>query len=74
MRLFEKPRLIFDLFSDIEEPSEKEATEIMMETMEQTKLEHEYFDYSRTNVDACQAYRELFRIMDDGWLMTKAKE
>ncbi|GJV35773.1 uncharacterized mitochondrial protein-like protein [Tanacetum coccineum] len=36
--------------------------------------EHEYFDHSRTNVDACQAYRELFRIMDDGWLVTKAKD
>ncbi|GJV67639.1 hypothetical protein Tco_1483148 [Tanacetum coccineum] len=36
--------------------------------------EHEYFDHSRTNVDACQAYRELFRIMDEGWLVIKAKE
>ncbi|GJS34270.1 zinc finger, CCHC-type containing protein [Tanacetum coccineum] len=36
--------------------------------------EHEYFNHSRTNVDACQAYRELFRIMDKGWLVTKAKE
>ncbi|GKE05146.1 hypothetical protein Tco_1397164, partial [Tanacetum coccineum] len=36
--------------------------------------EHEYFDHSRTNVNACQAYQELFRIMDEGWLMTKAKE
>ncbi|GJV77970.1 hypothetical protein Tco_1509554 [Tanacetum coccineum] len=33
--------------------------------------EHEHFDHSRTNIDACQAYRELFRIMDEGWLMTK---
>ncbi|GJU57588.1 hypothetical protein Tco_1235354 [Tanacetum coccineum] len=36
--------------------------------------EHEHSDHSRTNVDACQVYRELFRIMDEGWLMTKAKE
>ncbi|GJU11880.1 hypothetical protein Tco_1134276 [Tanacetum coccineum] len=36
--------------------------------------EHEYFDHSRTNIDACQDYRELFRIMDEGWLVTKAKE
>ncbi|GJV85955.1 retrotransposon protein, putative, ty3-gypsy subclass [Tanacetum coccineum] len=36
--------------------------------------EHEHFDYSRTNFNACQAYRELFRIMDEGWLVTKAKE
>ncbi|GJS48869.1 hypothetical protein Tco_0598990 [Tanacetum coccineum] len=36
--------------------------------------EHEYFDHSRTNIDTCQAYRELFRIMDEGWLVTKAKE
>ncbi|GJU91920.1 hypothetical protein Tco_1304343 [Tanacetum coccineum] len=33
--------------------------------------EHEYFDHSRTNIDACQAYRELFHIMDEGWLMIK---
>nr|GEX49818.1 hypothetical protein [Tanacetum cinerariifolium] len=33
--------------------------------------EHEYSNHSRTNIDACQAYRELFRIMDEGWLMTK---
>ncbi|GKB89226.1 hypothetical protein Tco_0961498 [Tanacetum coccineum] len=36
--------------------------------------EHEHLDHSRTNIDACQAYRELFRIMDEGWLVTKAKE
>ncbi|GJZ32490.1 hypothetical protein Tco_0577926, partial [Tanacetum coccineum] len=36
--------------------------------------EHEHFDYSRTNIDACQAYRELFRIMDEGWLVTKAEQ
>ncbi|GJT25728.1 hypothetical protein Tco_0895665 [Tanacetum coccineum] len=36
--------------------------------------EHEHSDHSRTNVEACQVYRELFRIMDEGWLMTKAKE
>ncbi|GKC00497.1 hypothetical protein Tco_0986633 [Tanacetum coccineum] len=35
--------------------------------------EHEYFDHSRTNVDACQAYREPFHIMHEGWLVTKAK-
>nr|GEX24433.1 hypothetical protein [Tanacetum cinerariifolium] len=36
--------------------------------------EREHSDHSRTNVDACQAYRELFRIMDEGWLVTKEKE
>ncbi|GJS67368.1 hypothetical protein Tco_0681932 [Tanacetum coccineum] len=36
--------------------------------------EREHSDHSRINVDACQAYRELFRIMDEGWLVTKAKE
>ncbi|GJT49875.1 hypothetical protein Tco_0976032 [Tanacetum coccineum] len=36
--------------------------------------EHECFDHSRTNIDACQAYQELFRTMDEGWLVTKAKE
>ncbi|GJU70144.1 hypothetical protein Tco_1256403 [Tanacetum coccineum] len=36
--------------------------------------EHEHSDHSRTNIDACQAYRELFCIMDEGWLVTKAME
>ncbi|GJZ77401.1 hypothetical protein Tco_0642073 [Tanacetum coccineum] len=36
--------------------------------------EHKHFDHSRTNIEACQAYRELFRIMDEGWLVTKATE
>ncbi|GKD64318.1 hypothetical protein Tco_1306426, partial [Tanacetum coccineum] len=34
--------------------------------------EHECFDHSKTNIDTYQAYRELFRIMDEGWLVTKA--
>ncbi|GJU49251.1 hypothetical protein Tco_1218806 [Tanacetum coccineum] len=33
--------------------------------------EHEHFDHSRTNIDE---YQELFRIMDEGWLVTKAKD
>ncbi|GJT04897.1 hypothetical protein Tco_0839359 [Tanacetum coccineum] len=36
--------------------------------------EHECSDHSKANIDACQAYRELFRIMDEGWLVTKACE
>ncbi|GKD41883.1 hypothetical protein Tco_1266528, partial [Tanacetum coccineum] len=36
--------------------------------------EHEHFNHSRTNIDACQAYRELFHIMDEGWIVTKAKD
>ncbi|GJY76010.1 hypothetical protein Tco_0481126 [Tanacetum coccineum] len=36
--------------------------------------ELKHSDHSRTNVDACKTYRELFRIMDEGWLVTKAKE
>ncbi|GKB15966.1 hypothetical protein Tco_0849889 [Tanacetum coccineum] len=35
--------------------------------------EREHSDHSRINVDACQSYRELFRIMDEGWLVTKAE-
>ncbi|GJV62929.1 hypothetical protein Tco_1473757 [Tanacetum coccineum] len=34
--------------------------------------EHECSEHSETNIDTCQAYRELFRIMDKGWLVTKA--
>ncbi|GJT57598.1 hypothetical protein Tco_0992652 [Tanacetum coccineum] len=33
--------------------------------------EHECSEHSETNIDTCQAYRELFRIMDEGWLVTK---
>nr|GEY54828.1 hypothetical protein [Tanacetum cinerariifolium] len=36
--------------------------------------EYEYFDNSRTNINACQAYRELFYIMDEGWLMIRKEE
>ncbi|GKA70007.1 hypothetical protein Tco_0776071 [Tanacetum coccineum] len=35
--------------------------------------EHEHFDHSRTNIDACQAYRELFCIMDERWLVTRQR-
>ncbi|GJU61301.1 hypothetical protein Tco_1243136 [Tanacetum coccineum] len=34
--------------------------------------EHECSEHSETNIDTCQAYREIFRIMDEGWLVTKA--
>ncbi|GJV50428.1 hypothetical protein Tco_1440640 [Tanacetum coccineum] len=34
--------------------------------------EHGCSDHSKTNIDTCQAYRELFHIMDEGWLVTKA--
>ncbi|GKA30745.1 hypothetical protein Tco_0717050 [Tanacetum coccineum] len=34
--------------------------------------EHECSDHSKTNIDICQAYRELFCIMDEGWIVTKA--
>ncbi|GJY99763.1 hypothetical protein Tco_0517193 [Tanacetum coccineum] len=34
--------------------------------------EHECSDHSKTNIDTCQAYRELFCIMDEGWLVKKA--
>nr|GEV99076.1 hypothetical protein [Tanacetum cinerariifolium] len=36
--------------------------------------ERKHSDHSRTNVDTCQDYRELFCIIDRGWLVTKAKE
>ncbi|GJU96089.1 hypothetical protein Tco_1320845 [Tanacetum coccineum] len=35
--------------------------------------EHEYDDLTRANEDACHAYREIFRIMDEGWLVTRAE-
>ncbi|GJW58588.1 hypothetical protein Tco_0105319 [Tanacetum coccineum] len=33
--------------------------------------EHECFDHSKTNIDTCQAYRDLSCIMDEGWLEMK---
>ncbi|GJV65454.1 hypothetical protein Tco_1476282 [Tanacetum coccineum] len=36
--------------------------------------EHECSDHSKTNIDACQAYRELFRVMDEGWIDLAVKE
>ncbi|GJY64829.1 hypothetical protein Tco_0466289 [Tanacetum coccineum] len=36
--------------------------------------EHKYFNHSRANIDVCQAYQELFSIIYEGWLVTKAKE
>ncbi|GJX46192.1 hypothetical protein Tco_0271382 [Tanacetum coccineum] len=47
---------------------------ILTESLYVAIKEREHSGHSRTNVDACQAYRELFRIMDEGWLVTKAKE
>ncbi|GKD82124.1 hypothetical protein Tco_1348963 [Tanacetum coccineum] len=33
--------------------------------------EYEYDDLTRTNKDACYAYQEIFRNMDEGWLVTR---
>ncbi|GJX79368.1 hypothetical protein Tco_0327517 [Tanacetum coccineum] len=35
--------------------------------------EYEYDDSTRTNEDACHAYQEIFRNMDEGWLVTRAE-
>nr|GFC12787.1 hypothetical protein [Tanacetum cinerariifolium] len=34
--------------------------------------EDEYDDLGRTNNDACRAYQEIFRMMDEGWMVTRA--
>nr|GEW88917.1 hypothetical protein [Tanacetum cinerariifolium] len=34
--------------------------------------EYEYDDLTRTNEDACHSYQEIFRNMDEGWLVTRA--
>ncbi|GJU50992.1 hypothetical protein Tco_1220547 [Tanacetum coccineum] len=36
--------------------------------------ELEHINHSETNMDARYAYRELFRKMDDGWLVTRAMD
>ncbi|GJY37011.1 hypothetical protein Tco_0422389 [Tanacetum coccineum] len=35
--------------------------------------EDKYQDLERTSDDACQAYQEIFRIMDEGWMVTRAE-
>ncbi|GKC13908.1 hypothetical protein Tco_1010690 [Tanacetum coccineum] len=34
--------------------------------------EDEYDDLTMTRKDACQAYQEIFRILDEGWMVTRA--
>ncbi|GJW02381.1 hypothetical protein Tco_1561237 [Tanacetum coccineum] len=35
--------------------------------------EHEYDDLTSTNEDACHTYQEIFRRMDEGWMVTRAE-
>ncbi|GKC33766.1 hypothetical protein Tco_1046150 [Tanacetum coccineum] len=35
--------------------------------------EEEYDDLTITRKEACQAYQEIFQIMDEGWMVTRAK-
>ncbi|GJT69978.1 hypothetical protein Tco_1029264 [Tanacetum coccineum] len=35
--------------------------------------EDKYDDLARTSDDPCRAYQEIFRIMDEGWMVTRAK-
>ncbi|GJY53503.1 hypothetical protein Tco_0445167 [Tanacetum coccineum] len=35
--------------------------------------EDEYDDFARTSKDACRAYQEIFRMMDEGWMVTRAE-
>ncbi|GKF50070.1 hypothetical protein Tco_0143321, partial [Tanacetum coccineum] len=35
--------------------------------------ENEYDDLARTSEGACRAYQEIFRIMDEGWMVTRAE-
>ncbi|GJX85735.1 hypothetical protein Tco_0336509 [Tanacetum coccineum] len=35
--------------------------------------EDEYNDSTRAREDACRAYRDIFCMMDEGWMVTRAK-
>ncbi|GKF83542.1 hypothetical protein Tco_0245198, partial [Tanacetum coccineum] len=35
--------------------------------------EDEYDDLARTSDDACRAYQEIFCMMDEGWMVTRAE-
>ncbi|GKF47606.1 hypothetical protein Tco_0137408, partial [Tanacetum coccineum] len=32
--------------------------------------EYEYEDLTNTSKDACRAYQEIFRMMDEGWMVS----
>ncbi|GJR26367.1 hypothetical protein Tco_1102599 [Tanacetum coccineum] len=36
-------------------------------------IEDEYGDLARTSDDTCQSYEEIFRMMDEGWMVTRAE-
>ncbi|GKA03970.1 hypothetical protein Tco_0676751 [Tanacetum coccineum] len=35
--------------------------------------ENEYEDWTSTSEDACQAYQKIFRMMDEGWMVTRTE-
>ncbi|GJY06196.1 hypothetical protein Tco_0373250 [Tanacetum coccineum] len=35
--------------------------------------EDEYDDFTNTSEEACRAYQEIFRMMDEGWMVTRTK-
>ncbi|GKG54465.1 hypothetical protein Tco_0560120, partial [Tanacetum coccineum] len=35
--------------------------------------EDEYKDLMSTSKDTCRAYQEIFRMMDEGWMVTRAE-
>ncbi|GKD81689.1 hypothetical protein Tco_1348528 [Tanacetum coccineum] len=35
--------------------------------------EDEYIDLTSINEDACRAYKEIFRVMDEGWMVIRAE-
>nr|GFA93190.1 hypothetical protein [Tanacetum cinerariifolium] len=35
--------------------------------------ENRYDDLARTSYDACRTYQEIFRLMDEGWMVTRAE-
>ncbi|GJY04378.1 hypothetical protein Tco_0370318 [Tanacetum coccineum] len=38
-----------------------------------TVKENEYDDLARANKNACRAYQEIFRMMEEGWMVTRAE-
>ncbi|GJW68770.1 hypothetical protein Tco_0123194 [Tanacetum coccineum] len=36
--------------------------------------EDEYDDLTITSKEACRAYHEIFRMMDEGWMVTRPRE
>ncbi|GJZ53763.1 hypothetical protein Tco_0608648 [Tanacetum coccineum] len=55
------------------EDSELKEEALRNKAINMGRIHHEYDDLARTSEDACRAYQEIFRMMDEGWMVTRAE-